>query len=83
MLRVLQPGGLCLLTYHLGSEDTHHEEMLGHKVDLDMALFTTAEITGHLQAAGFQAEEALERDPYAPEVEFQSRRGYVLAKKSG
>jgi len=83
MLRVLQPGGLCLLTYHLGSEDTHHEEMLGQKVDLDMALFTTAEITGHLQAAGLQVEEALDRDPYAPEVEYQSRRGYVLAKKSG
>jgi len=83
MRRVLQPGGFCLLTYHLGSEDTHHEEMLGQTVDLDVALFTTAEITGYLPAAGFKVEEALERDPYAPEVEYQSRRGYVLAQKSG
>jgi SAM-dependent methyltransferase len=83
MCRVLQPGGFCLLTYHIGSEDTHHEEMLGQTVDLDVALFTTAEITGYLPAAGFKVEEALERDPYAPEVEYQSRRGYVLAQKSG
>jgi SAM-dependent methyltransferase len=81
MRRVLQPGGFYLLTYHLGSEDQHHEEMLGHTVDLDVALFTTAEIMGYLQDSGFTVEEALERDPYAPEVEYQSRRGYVLATK--
>lgn len=82
MHRVLQPGGLCLLAFHLGSEDTHHEEMLGQKVNLDLALFTTAEITSYLQEAGFIVEEALERNPYAPEVEYQSRRGYVLVMKS-
>jgi SAM-dependent methyltransferase len=81
MRRVLRPGGLCLLTFHLGAEDTYHDELLGRKVDLDVALFATAEITGYLQAAGLGVEEALERDPYAPEVEYQSRRGYVLAAK--
>jgi hypothetical protein len=35
----------------------------------------------YLQAAGFLVEEVLERDPYAPEVEYQSRRGYILASK--
>ena len=82
MRRVLQPGGLCLMTFHLGSEDTHHEDFLGQKVDLDAALFTTAEVTKYLQEAGLTVEEALERDPYAPEVEYQSRRGYVQARKS-
>ena len=81
--RALQPEGLCLLTFHLGSEDMYHDEFLGRKVDLDVALFTTAEMTGYLQEAGFSVEQALERDPYAPEVEYQSRRGYVLAKKRG
>ena len=81
MHRVLQSGGGCLLTFHLGQEDTNHDELFGQKVDLDVALFTTAEITGYLQAAGFVVEESLERDPYAPEVEYQSRRGYVLASK--
>lgn len=82
MHRVLRPAGICLLAFHLGSEDTYHEEMLGQKVNLDMALFTTSEITNYLREAGFIVEEALERGPYAPEVEYQSRRGYVLATKS-
>lgn len=77
--RVLKPGACLLLTFHLGTEDTHHEEMLGQRVSLDVALFTTEEMTGYLQTAGFQVDEALERDPYAPEVEYQSRRGYILA----
>lgn len=79
--RVLRPAALFLVTFHLGSEDTHHEEMLGHKVKLDMALFTTDEMSQYLRAAGFLVEEVLERDPYAPEVEYQSRRGYILASK--
>jgi SAM-dependent methyltransferase len=81
MQRVLQPGGYLLLTFHLGSEDSHHEEMLGHSVNLDVAFFTNEEMSGHLREAGFRIEEALERDPYAPEVEYQSRRGYLLASK--
>jgi SAM-dependent methyltransferase len=79
--RVLRPAGLFLVTFHLGSEDTYHEEMLGHQVRLDVALFTTDEMSRYLQAAGFLVEEVLERDPYAPEVEYQSRRGYILASK--
>jgi SAM-dependent methyltransferase len=83
MRRALQPGGVCLLTFHLGQEDTKHDEFLGRKVDLDVALFTTAEMMGYLRAACFAVEESLERDPYPPEVEYQSRRGYVLASKAG
>ena len=81
MRRVLEPGGLLLLTFHLGSEDSHHDEMLGQAVNLDMTLFTTDEMSGYLREAGFRVDEAIERDPYAPEVEFQSRRGYLLASK--
>ncbi|HMK23789.1 MAG TPA: class I SAM-dependent methyltransferase [Terriglobales bacterium] len=82
MHRVLRPGGVCLLTFHLGSEDSYHDELFGQKVELDVALFTAAEMTGYLQAAGLLLEEAVERDPYAPEVEYQSRRGYILAVRT-
>ena len=82
MHRALQPGGVCLLTFHLGQEDTKHDEFFGRKVDLDLALFTTTEITEYLRTAGLAVEESLERDPYLPEVEYQSRRGYVLASKA-
>jgi SAM-dependent methyltransferase len=79
--RVLRPGGLFLFTFHLGSEDSHHDEFFGHRVSLDLALFTTAEMLGYLEAADFVIEEIEERDPYAPEVEYQSRRGYILASR--
>ena len=35
---------------------------------------------GHLTQAGFELEEVIERDPY-PEVEVQTRRAYVFARK--
>jgi SAM-dependent methyltransferase len=79
--RVLQRGGCFLVTFHLGTEDSHHEQLFGRPVSLDVALFTTPEMTGYLRAAGFEIEQVLERDPYAPEVEYQSRRGYILASK--
>lgn len=81
MLRVLNPGGSLLITFHLGTEDSYHEEMLGHRVSLNIAFFTTDEMSEYLQAAGFQVDEILERDPYAPEVEYQSRRGYIVASR--
>jgi len=81
ILRVLQPGGLLLMAFHLGSEDSHHEELFGRPVSLDVALFTTEEMSRYLKTAGFAIEQTRERDPYAPEVEYQSRRGYILASR--
>jgi ubiquinone/menaquinone biosynthesis C-methylase UbiE len=81
MRRVLKPGGCLLITFHLGTEDAHHDELFGRPVGLDVAYFTALEMSGYLQAAGFRVEEALERDPYAPEIEYQSRRGYILASR--
>jgi SAM-dependent methyltransferase len=81
MGRVLRQGGCLLVTFHLGAEDSHHEELFARPVSLDVALFTTAEMTGYLREAGFQVDEVLERDPYSPEVEYQSRRGYIIAMR--
>jgi SAM-dependent methyltransferase len=79
--RVLRPGGSLLLAFHLGSGDMHHSEFLGKPVQFDATLFNTDEMAGYLRAAGLRVEEVMERDPYGPEVEYQSRRGYVLALK--
>jgi hypothetical protein len=38
-------------------------------------------MSGYLKTAGFAIEQTQERDPYAPEVEYQSRRGYILASR--
>jgi SAM-dependent methyltransferase len=81
VLRILQPGGFLLMAFHLGSEDSHHEELFGLPVSLDVALFTSEEMSRYLKTAGFAIEQVEERDPYAPEVEYQSRRGYILASR--
>jgi ubiquinone/menaquinone biosynthesis C-methylase UbiE len=81
MYRVLRPDGYLLLAFHLGADVLHVSELWGHEVDLDATFFTTEEVTGGLVHAGFKIEEVQERDPYHPDVEYQSRRGYILAKK--
>ncbi len=42
-------------------------------------MYSSAEMVGYLREAGFDVEDVTERDPYPPEVEYQSRRAYVLA----
>ncbi len=81
MQRVLKPGGLLFLAFHLGDEVLHEENRWGHQVSLDFVLFGRKEVERYLTEAGFVVEDSLERDPYAPEVEYQSRRAYILAKK--
>jgi ubiquinone/menaquinone biosynthesis C-methylase UbiE len=80
--RVLQPGGVALLAFHLGDETRHVEEMLGLPVSVGVKFFQTAEMEGYLREAGFVIDEALERDPY-PDVEYQRRRGYIFASING
>ncbi len=81
MRRVLQPGGLLLLAFHIGDEVVRPEEMMGQPVALDFWFYTPGQMSDWLAEAGYTVEEIIEREPYAPEVEHQSRRAYVLAKK--
>jgi SAM-dependent methyltransferase len=78
--RVLRPGGRLLLTFHIGDEVKHLEEWWGHKVSVDFLFFRSDEMAGHLKSAGFEIEEIIEREPY-PEVEHQSRRAYIFARR--
>lgn len=81
MKRVLRPGGLLLLSFHLGTEVLHEDELWGYVVDFDAVLFTSEEMIGYLRTVDFEILETLERDSYAEDVEYQSRRGYILAAK--
>ena len=81
MFRVLQAGGLLLLAFHIGDEAAHYDELWGCPICMDFFYFQPAEIRGHLEGAGFAIEEVNEREPYAPEVEHQSRRAYIWARK--
>lgn len=81
MYRVLEPGGLLLLTFHIGGETLCVPELLGHKISMEFHLFPTANIRLQLEGAGFEIEQVIEREPYAPEVEYQSRRAYIFARR--
>lgn len=81
MRRVLAPGASLLLAFHIGNETLHVAEMWEQTVTLDFTFFEPAEMVSYLEQAGFAVEEAIERDPYAPDVEHQSRRAYILANK--
>jgi SAM-dependent methyltransferase len=81
MRRVLQPGGLLLLAFHIGDEVVRSEELMGQPVALDFWFYTPDQMRGWLEQAGYAVEEVIEREPYAPDVEHQSRRAYMLARK--
>jgi ubiquinone/menaquinone biosynthesis C-methylase UbiE len=78
--RVLQPGGLLLVAFHLGTEVLHLDEWWEQPVSADFVFFLAAEMQAYLQATGFLIEDVIERPPY-PEVEHQSHRAYLLARK--
>jgi SAM-dependent methyltransferase len=78
--RVLRPGGVLLLTFHVGRETIHRDEWWGKEVSLDFIFFETEEVRDHLEAAGFELQEVIERNPY-PKVEYPSRRAYIFARK--
>src|SRR5712691_6911625 len=79
--RVLKPAGLLFLAFHLGKEVVHEQELWGKKVSLDYEFFEKTEVERYLLDAGYTIEESLERDSY-PDVEVQTRRAYILAKKT-
>jgi SAM-dependent methyltransferase len=81
MKRVLCPGGTLLLGFHIGHETVHRDEWWGEEVSLDFHFFDAEVMKSNLKAAGFELEEAIERDPYPPEIEYQSRRAYLFAGK--
>jgi hypothetical protein len=49
-------------------------------VSVDFQFFRPEEMADFLRESGFEIEEIVEREPY-PDVEHQSRRAYIFAKK--
>src|SRR5207248_3351744 len=79
MARALQPDGLLLLAFHMGDEVMVVDELWEQRVDLEFVFFDPLEVRTTLEAVGFCIEEVIERKPY-PDVEYQSRRAYMLAR---
>jgi ubiquinone/menaquinone biosynthesis C-methylase UbiE len=83
MNRVLKPGGLLLLAFHVGDEILQVGDLRGRTISMDFFFLQPSAIRRHLEATGFVVEEVFEREPYPPAVEHQSRRAYILARKPG
>jgi SAM-dependent methyltransferase len=75
----LAPGGLLLLSFHLGREQLHLDEWFGERVSIDFWLHERAEVERALEAAGFAIEMRLERKAYAQE--HPTQRCYLLARR--
>jgi SAM-dependent methyltransferase len=82
MARVLRPGGLLLLTFHIDGPVPGVKELFGRPITMDFYMLDRAAVEAELRDAGFEMVEALERDPYPPPIEHQSRRAYLFARKA-
>jgi len=81
MMHVLAPGGRLLLSFHIGEDTAQIESLWESGAALEFHFFRVSTVRGSIERAGFEIEEIIERDPYAPEVEYQSRRAYIFAQK--
>jgi len=81
MRRILKPGGVLLITFHIGEEIHHVETWWEKQVNLDFIYYQPEEMEGWLEEAGFELMETLIREPN-PEVEVATKRAYLFAKKS-
>lgn len=79
--RILRPGGLALVSFHVGTEVRHLTEFLGHDVEVDFHFFTSPGVVTAMEEAGFAVDMRLERTNYPEEVATQ--RGYLLARRLG
>ncbi len=78
--RVLAPGGLVALAFHVGTDEVHVDELFGAATSLDFFFHQPDAVIAQLAAAGFTLEARLDRAPY-PGAEHQSLRCYLLARR--
>ncbi|MFL6076654.1 MAG: class I SAM-dependent methyltransferase [Mycobacteriales bacterium] len=82
--RVLSPGGLAMISFHLpahpGAAPIHLDEWFDQPVSLDGYWMRREDLLPPLAAAGLHEEAYLERQP-SPGVEYPSTRGYLLLRK--
>jgi SAM-dependent methyltransferase len=77
--RVLMPRGVLLVSFHIGDQTLHVEDLWGTAVNLDFRFLLPRDVVASLLAAGLAVTESVEREPYE-NAEYPSRRCYLLAR---
>lgn len=77
--RVLVPGGLALVSFHIGDEVVHRDDLFGARVSLDFRCHIPENVVEALRSAGFAVIEQIQREPYEG-AEYPSRRCYLVAR---
>lgn len=80
MKRVLKPGGILLVAFHVGDEIKHLDEWWEKPVNLDFAFYQPADMEAWLIEAGYELQDTLIREP-DPAVEVATRRAYLFSGK--
>jgi SAM-dependent methyltransferase len=81
IVRVLQPSGLAAFAFHIGDKISHPDEWWDQPVSIDFRFLEPDHVIALLAEAGLDIRSSEEREPYATEVEFQSRRAFVAARR--
>jgi ubiquinone/menaquinone biosynthesis C-methylase UbiE len=79
--RILVPGGVALVAFHVGNEVVRVEEEWGVKIDVEFVFFQPEDVAARAGAAGLVMEEVALRDPYPRDVEYPSRRAYLTLRR--
>jgi ubiquinone/menaquinone biosynthesis C-methylase UbiE len=87
LARTVRAGGWLLVAFHIDSPDfaagevNHLTNWFGQTVDLDGYFLEPADVVQDIEAAGFVVTSTLIRHAN-PDVEYPSRRSYVLAQRA-
>lgn len=77
--RVLEPGGLALVAFHVGEKVIHVDDVFGACVSLDFRFHVPDRVVEALRSANLSVVEHVEREPYVG-AEYPSRRCYLVAR---
>jgi SAM-dependent methyltransferase len=80
MHRALRSDGWLLVGFHAGTDTIHLDQWWSIPVSIDAYFFEPDDIVTLLEHAGLTVRDVIRREPY-PEVEYPSRRAYILAQK--
>jgi SAM-dependent methyltransferase len=77
--RVLVPGGLALVSFHVGEEVIHRDDLFGAPVSLDFRCHVPERVVEALRSANLSVIEQVYREPYDG-AEYPSSRCYLVAR---